>query len=268
MIVFLIVFTAAVFSLAAYMKKFMNPFRLYMIFGKKGSGKTTLLVKLALDYKKKGWTVYSTVDIPGIRRFRAEDIGEYVFPDHSVVFCDEVGIIWDNRNYKNFKAEVRDYFKFQRQYRNIVYLFSQTFDIDLKLRNLTDGMYLCRCYGGILSVARKISRSIVLTKASGSDESRIADDLQFEPAVMFLFGGQPMLFTWIPFYIRYFQSFDPPERPYIPYELLPELDVTTAVQKVQKYFTCMAESYNQFILTSWGLYINLLLCDNGEVKNM
>lgn len=268
MMLILLIFVLLCFLVSVYTKRFANPFRLYMIFGKKGSGKTTLLVKLALDYKKKGWTVYSTVKIPGIRHFRAEDIGEYVFPDRSVVFCDEVGIIWDNRNFKNFKAEVRDYFKFQRQYRNIVYLFSQTFDIDLKLRNLTDGMYLCRCYGGVLSIARKISRSIVLTQASGSDESRIADNLQFEPAIMLLFGAQPMLFTWIPSYIRYFESFDPPERPYIPYQQLPDYFRETLGEKLKGRFVKSLRDYEEFATTPLGLYSTLILCDNEEVKKM
>ena len=32
---------------------YRNPYKLYMVFGKKGSGKTTLMTKLAIQYQKK-----------------------------------------------------------------------------------------------------------------------------------------------------------------------------------------------------------------------
>ena len=39
-------------------QKYVNPYKLIFIFGKKGSGKSTLLTKYALDYLKRGWNVY------------------------------------------------------------------------------------------------------------------------------------------------------------------------------------------------------------------
>ena len=45
--------------LSFHMIKYRNPYKLYMVFGKKGSGKTTLMTKLAFQYRKKGWKVYS-----------------------------------------------------------------------------------------------------------------------------------------------------------------------------------------------------------------
>lgn len=213
---FLFVFFFFMFKL---IKKYDNPYKLYMVFGKKGSGKTTLLTKLAMDAVKKGHTVYSTVDVPGCITFDPEKTGLYTFPPESYVFYDEVGILWDNRNFKNFKPEVRDYFKFQRQYRNTVYLFSQTFDIDKKLRDLTDGMYLCKCYFGFISLAHRINRSIVLTEATADSESRIADNLSFESFISFLTGGKPFLFTYIPKYAPYFNSFNPPALQFMPGEL-------------------------------------------------
>ena len=49
--------------------KYRNPYKLYMVFGRKGSGKTTLMNKLAQQYLKKGWSVYSNSDIPGCYQF-------------------------------------------------------------------------------------------------------------------------------------------------------------------------------------------------------
>lgn len=47
-------------------------------------------------------------------------------------------MIWDNRGFKNFPTEVRDYFKLQRHYKHVVILASQTFDVDKKIRDLAD----------------------------------------------------------------------------------------------------------------------------------
>lgn len=230
-VIFLLLLFFVTRVLLLLLKKYSNPYKLYMVFGKKGSGKTTLLTKLALRHLKEGRKVYSTVKIPGVYYFDVNYLGQMVFPPESVVFIDEVGIIWDNRNFKSFKPEVRDFFKYQRQYRVMVYLFSQTFDVDLKLRNLTDAMFLCRSHGGILSTARRISRNIVLTQATGNEESRIADNLVFEPLVSMLWGGKPVIFTWIPSYSRYFNSFDPPDRELVPCELLPELQYISFIER-------------------------------------
>ena len=46
-------------------KKYLNPYKLIFIFGKKGSGKSTLLSKYAFQYLSKGWNVYATEPIPG-----------------------------------------------------------------------------------------------------------------------------------------------------------------------------------------------------------
>lgn len=186
--------------------KYRNPYKLIMVFGKKGSGKTTFLAKTAYRYLKKGYPVYSTEKVPGVIQFDVQKIGHVTFPENAVILIDEVGMIWDNRNFKTFRPEVRDYFKYQRHERHIVYLFSQTFDIDLKLRNLTDCMYLCTCKFGWLSIARKIKRSIILVHPQGDAESRIADDLEFEPIIWSLFGARTCILTYIPNWINLFDS--------------------------------------------------------------
>lgn len=183
-----------------------------MIFGKKGSGKTTTLTKLALQHQKRGWKVYSTIDIPGCYIFDVGEIGYKTFPENSCILIDEVGMIWDNRDFKNFKPEVRDFFKFQRQYKLKVYLFSQTFDIDLKLRNLTDEMYLLTNVLRVFSVQRRILKKITISNASsnGSSVSTLVDEYKFDSI---LFGG--IKWTFIPRYVYYFKSYDPKQLTYI-----------------------------------------------------
>lgn len=191
--------------------KYRNPYKLIMVFGKKGAGKTTFLTKLSYQYQKKGRPVYSTEWAPGVRMFDVQMIGKMSFPENSVIFIDEVGMIWDNRNFKSFRSDVRDYFKLQRHYKHTVYLFSQTFDVDIKLRNLTDAMYLLKCHMGWLSVARKIKRDIVLVQPTGESESRIADSLEFEPFLLSLFGCKTIIFTFIPRWAKLFNSHEAPE---------------------------------------------------------
>lgn len=186
--------------------KYRNPYKLIMVFGKKGSGKTTFLAKKSYQYLKKGRPVYTTEYIPGTIHFDVEKIGYITFPENAVLMIDEVGMIWDNRNFKTFKPEVRDYFKYQRHEKHTVYLFSQTFDVDVKLRNLTDAMYLCTCHFGWLSIARKIKRSIVLVQPIGDSESRIADNLEFEPWLWSLFGAGTIILTFIPRWTCLFNS--------------------------------------------------------------
>lgn len=196
--------------------RYRNPYKLIMIFGKKGSGKTTLLTKLALQNIKKGKTVYSTVKIPGTYYYDVQDIGRYAFVEEAVILIDEVGMIWDNRNFKNFRIDVRDWFKLQRHHHNTVYMFSQTFDVDIKLRVLCDAMYLVRCHMGFFSVARKIRRDIMIVQPSAETEARIADTLEFVPLWMQIFGSKSVIFTYIPHWKDFFDSFEVDPLPDMP----------------------------------------------------
>ena len=189
-----------------FTKDYVNPYKLIMIFGKKGAGKTTFLTKTAIKYIKQDRTVYSTIRIPGTIFFNADDIGKYTFKPDSIVLIDEVGMIWDNRNYKSFKPEVRDFFKLQRHYRLKIYLFSQSFDIDKKLRDLTDDMYLLTNKFRLWSVAKHIDKTITISKQQDEDgnklNSTLVEDYKFTP---FIFPGSRII-TYIPRYAVFFDS--------------------------------------------------------------
>lgn len=186
-------------------RKYLNPYKLTMIFGKKGSGKSTLLTKLALEYQSKGIPVYSTEHIPGTYQIFPEDIGYAEFPENSVVLIDEVGMIWDNRHFKNFDTKVRDWFKLQRHRKVRVYLFSQTFDVDKKIRDLTDEMYLVEKKFRVFSYSKRIIKRIVLNKSTSEAPSKIDEDLVFDSLLLFWCGSRR--FTYIPKYAKYFDSF-------------------------------------------------------------
>lgn len=209
MLVFIIILILSMIIFLLLTNKYLNPYKLIMIFGKKGSGKTTTLTKIALKELKRKRKVYSTVEIPSTYLFNTDDIGTMTFEPNSIVLIDEVGMIWDNRDFKNFKPAVRDFFKYQRQYKLKIYLFSQTFDIDLKLRNLTDEMYLLSNCFRVFSVARRISKKITI-KECADGTSTLSDTYEFYPL---LFGG--LKFTFIPRYTSFYKSYDPKKLAYI-----------------------------------------------------
>lgn len=200
-------------------RRYRNPWQLHMIFGKKGSGKSSYMIKLAYRYLKKGFVVYTNMEdcvIPGVRIINIKHIGDYVPEQHSLLLLDEVGMVWDNRDFKNFRTDVRDFFKLQRHYKVICYLASQTFDIDKKIRDLTDSMMLCTNLMTAWSLGRTISKRFVLTSPQGDSESRISEQLVFEKPWRWHL-------TYIPKYAKGYDSFQTPEKPPLPYKENPML---------------------------------------------
>lgn len=213
MLYVLISFLGLVIFLSIYSRKFASPYKLYMLFGKKGSGKSTYLCKLALKYLKKGWFVYTNMEdfhVDGIRYFHPSDLGKFVPVANSVILLDEAGTVFNSRDFKSFKAETRDFFKYQRHYKCIVYLASQSFDVDKTLRDLCDGLILQVNKFGFLTVGKRIYRTITLTEPSAESDSRIADCLEF---------AKPWnwTYTFIPRYAKHFDSYALPDHADLPY---------------------------------------------------
>lgn len=185
-------------------KKYINPYKLYMVVGKKGSGKSTMLVRLAYQYLRKGWNVYTTEYIEGTYHLDYSDIGQYNIPSNSVLLVDEVGMVWDNRKYKDFPDYLRDWFKYQRHEGVLVFLFSQTFDVDKKIRDLTDHMYLVQNKGRIFAYAKRILKDPTLIKPTAEGAARLDDELKFDSLFWFWCGSR--MITFIPKYAKLFDS--------------------------------------------------------------
>lgn len=185
--------------------KYRNPYKLYFVFGKKGAGKTTMLTMLAYKYNKAGIPVYCNTEIPGTYLFDAkQDIGFSYFPPGSVIMIDEVSLIWDNRNFKSFRPEVAKFFRLQRHHKLTVWLFSQTFDVDKKIRDLTDKMFMLRNFMGWLSYCKEIQRQLVVVEPTENSEARIADTLKIPPWYTAIFGTRKWIF--VPKWSKYFDS--------------------------------------------------------------
>ena len=147
-----------------------------------------------------------------IKNIVNEKLGDFIPEKNSVLLLDECGMLYDNRQYKNFKNSVRDFFVLQRHYKCIVYLCSQSYNVDKKLRDLCDEMYLIQNIGIIYGLVRPIKKTITLTEATSEGESRITENLKFR------FITSWKLFN-IPKQVKYFQSFIVTEKPSLQYKI-------------------------------------------------
>lgn len=214
--IYILIVLAALYLVVRFLRRrYGNPYSLTFIFGKKGSGKSCLMIHEMKRYLKRGWTVYTDMQdcrLDGVRIIDADALKSFTPEQNSFLALEEVGITFDNRNFKNFDNGFRDFFKFQRKYRVRCIMNSQSFDIDLKIRSVVDSMILQTNILNCISVSRPIRRSITLTEPSAERDSRIADRLRFGPIWTWKF-------YWMPHYFKYFDSFSAPPRAEIPYRL-------------------------------------------------
>lgn len=224
-------FVCSIFGFCIYSMKFNNPYKLYFIFGPKGSGKSTLMINKLLHYKKKGYLVYTDmhVNIPGVRIIDPNDLKDHWPDQHCAIFVDEAQLYWDNRQFKNFAKGFLEFFSLQRKTRAVLFMNSQSFDIDKKIRDRADGLILQSNVRNCISISRPIYKQVVLTEASSDSESRISENLRFVPFWHFKF-------YWMPKYFKYFDSFELPYRPPLPYKLVPETEVVENPKTKRIYF--------------------------------
>lgn len=247
---FIFFLCCCIFAFGFYASKFANPYKLYMYVGKKGCGKSTYIAKLAVKALKQGRTVYTTTPLAGCICIPASKIGKVWLEPDSVLLIDEVGMLWDNRKFKSFSDEVRDWFKLQRHHRVIVHMFSQAYDIDKKLRDLADEIYLMNCTFNVFSFRKRVLKRITVTEAQGDNPSGLADRLVIDSPLFFFFGSRG--FTFIPKYCGLFDSFEIPP--------LPKENLTYYPPKHKDFIKRLSRTYRiklQFRkLRNWkGVYI-------------
>lgn len=112
-------------------------------FGVPGCGKTTLLVRLALQGSKKYNNVYTNVRLTGmpdnVHFVENSWIGKYDISD-GLLLIDESTLFADNRDYKNFDKQLKNWFVLHRHFGMTVYLFGQSYNgLDKKIRDLAMG---------------------------------------------------------------------------------------------------------------------------------
>lgn len=176
-----------------------------IILGVPGAGKTTLLTKIAQKELKNGKNVYSNVYIKNCFIIDSNaDIGKYNI-ENAVLIIDEGGTEYDNRNWKNLKRRIIRWYKMHRHYRADVYISSQDYDIDVKLRSLAAEIWIVRKSLIPYCISQKLVKSkidIDENKETGQKATEIIKSFHYVP---WFFGGYRL--TLGPRWWKYFDSF-------------------------------------------------------------
>lgn len=198
-----------------------------LYFGLKGSGKTTILTNIAMKWIKQGKTVYSNYELPGAILYNPRRLGEFYPEPDSLIICDEIALVFNNRNYNDFPQCVNEFITLQRKHRCTFISATQIFDsFDKKIRGQLDQLYQVKKIGRVFVVARQIIKNIEPTE----DESDIAGKYHYAGLLV---GTQ---FYFIPRYQEYYNSFDPPKLPIIYNEHLPMSDEQVRHLEDRKWF--------------------------------
>lgn len=118
-----------------------------MYIGVPGSGKTTFAAYLVKKRRKRAKKhkcsdlVLSNTPIKGAYKIYKSDIGQYMIQD-CLLIMDEAGIDYNNRNFKTFSDDETYFYKFHRHYNVDIAMFSQDFDVDVKLRKLATRLFI------------------------------------------------------------------------------------------------------------------------------
>lgn len=197
-------------------RKLINPYTVTGIFGKPGSGKSTLLTKMMYQDVKKGWEVWSDTEnnVEGVHFFAPLDFKEGKWlPDGRTenkdiaVYFDEMGILYNNREFKsNLNPETLRWWKTHRHHRVKIVYGSQSYkDMDLKIRNLSTTLYLCK--RGILrnfTVAKRIRVLMDIQNNDNPDSKdqggQIIEKYEYDLPIFWKF-------TLLPKWIKKFDSY-------------------------------------------------------------
>lgn len=152
-------------------------------FGVPGAGKTTLLTKFAvraikdqklpkwllrLKKRKKYTHVYTNFYCKGAEMIDFNDLGKYKTYD-SLILLDELAMDADNRKFKTFDDNIRDFFILHRHLGNDIIYATQSYEaVDLKIRFLTQELwYMSKSVVPLLrafTTAKRIYRNISINE--------------------------------------------------------------------------------------------------------
>jgi len=111
-------------------------------FGVPGVGKSTILVREYKKNRRKYDHIYSiNIQIKGVPLITKEDLEKYKFKN-TLILWDEITMDADNREFKSFSHDLRDFFILHRHLGcDIIYATQNFENVDKKVRDLTSELW-------------------------------------------------------------------------------------------------------------------------------
>ena len=178
---------------------------IYAVFGLPGAGKTTFLTKLGarclcgksslgIPAHSK---VYSNFELAGAYKLDFESLGIFLYDD-ALILIDEIMLLADSRNFKDFPENLKYLFSHHRKYNlDIVYCSQSWKNMDLRIRELTDQYFLLE-RGKVLD---QFSYCKPIRHLFGVENGSIADTYTLAAPVQWFAVYRPK-------YYRMFDSFE------------------------------------------------------------
>jgi len=181
-------------------------------FGVPGCGKTTTLVKVARKEQKRLKKRYKEIytinfQCVGCIPIEFNDLKEYKFND-ALILIDEITMDADNRSFKTFPKEIRDFFILHRHLGvDIIYATQNYENVDKKIRDLTGELwYMSKSVVPFLknfTTAKRIYRNININEFT----SDLTLGYRFCNFIEMLFASN-MEIIWRRKYYKYYDSWD------------------------------------------------------------
>ena len=203
-------------------------------FGVPGCGKTTLLTKFAIKeikrikHKRSRYkAVYTNFYCKGANKITYDDLKKHKLYD-SLIILDEITLDADNRKFKQFSDDIRDFFILHRHLGIDVIYATQSYElVDLKIRQLTQELwYMSRTvvpFFQNFTTAKRIYRNININEHT----SDLTLGYRFCNLIESLCVSN-FKTCFRPFYYKYFDSYEEgslENRPIfqpVPWEELPQ----------------------------------------------
>lgn len=177
-------------------------------FGVPGCGKSTILVREYKRNKRRYSHIYTiNLQIKGVPMITKEDLEKYKFVN-TLILWDEITMDADNREFKSFSKDLRDFFLLHRHLGcDIIYATQNFENVDKKVRDLTSELwYMSKSvipFFSSFTSAKRIYRAININEHT----SELTLGYRFCNFIESIFVSNFRL-IFRPLYYRYFDTHD------------------------------------------------------------